>query len=92
MRFSALALANFCLTLATVDAHPGHDVQQEIKELAAFYQNVPRDFMSRCASQLKARGHEDRNIARRSAILKVEREKRGLHTGQSTPVPDASYC
>tara|TARA_R110002060_G_scaffold37716_1_gene48862 strand:- start:110 stop:421 length:312 start_codon:yes stop_codon:yes gene_type:complete len=67
-------------TLALVQAHPGHDIKQEIEERAKALGNNPRD-ISHCAAKLKARGHEERTISRRSALLKAEREKRGLATG-----------
>ncbi|KAG4421828.1 hypothetical protein IFR04_005078 [Cadophora malorum] len=68
-------------TLALVQAHPGHDIKQEIEERAKALGNNPRD-ISHCAAKLKARGHEARTISRRSALLKAEREKRGLATAR----------
>ncbi|EKD12207.1 uncharacterized protein L3040_000325 [Drepanopeziza brunnea f. sp. 'multigermtubi'] len=79
MRLLSLTFATL-LAPVLVHAHPGHDIQQEIKERAASLENYPRD-LSHCAAKLKARGNEARNIDRRSALLKAERQKRGLHPG-----------
>lgn len=63
-------------------SHPGHDINHEIEERAKALENIPRD-ISHCAAKLKARGHQERTISRRSALLTAEREKRGLATDPS---------
>ncbi|KAJ6092405.1 hypothetical protein N7467_004374 [Penicillium canescens] len=63
-----------------VSAHPGHDVKAEAAERAAFLQNAPihSRSLSQCASQLKARGHERRSVARREMAVKHLRRRRGI--------------
>lgn len=75
---SLLSVATLATTL--VQAHPGHDIAEELAERAEYLQHYTRD-VSQCAAKLKARGHHQRTIERRSALLKREREKRGLPTG-----------
>lgn len=61
-------------------AHPGHDPQDEVKQRAAFFEDVPhaaRD-LSHCAAKLKARGVHEATIKRRAALAKELREKSGL--------------
>ncbi|RDW75148.1 extracellular dioxygenase-2 [Coleophoma cylindrospora] len=77
MRFNHL-LPGLALLSAVTQAHPGHDISELVAERAAhFATNAPRD-ISHCAAKLKARGHQQRTIDRRSALLKREREKRGI--------------
>lgn len=66
-------------------AHPGHDVKAEAAERAAFLQNAPihSRSLSQCASQLKARGHERRSVARRETAVKHLRRRRGIDSGMS---------
>ncbi|CAG7944383.1 unnamed protein product [Penicillium salamii] len=63
-----------------VSAHPGHDVKAEAAERAAFLKSVPVQSrsLSGCASKLKARGLENRNVARRQHAVKNLRASRGL--------------
>lgn len=63
-----------------VSAHPGHDVKAEAAERAAFLKSAPvhSRSLSQCASKLKARGHESRNIARRQHAVKNLRASRGI--------------
>ncbi|KAL5315296.1 hypothetical protein ACEPPN_016163 [Leptodophora sp. 'Broadleaf-Isolate-01'] len=64
--------------LATnVYAHPGHDMQAEIAERAAFMATAPRD-LSHCAEKLKMRGLDKKNVARRAAMAKDARKKRSI--------------
>ncbi|KAK0122542.1 hypothetical protein ONS96_009584 [Cadophora gregata f. sp. sojae] len=64
--------------LATkVFAHPGHDMQAEIAERAAFMATAPRD-LSHCAEKLKKRGLDKKNVARRAAMAKDARKKRAI--------------
>ncbi|KAK2627991.1 hypothetical protein QTJ16_002637 [Diplocarpon rosae] len=67
------------VTPITVLAHPGHDIQKEIEARAESLIGYPRD-LSHCAAQLKARGHAQRSIDRRSSLLKAERVKRRLES------------
>lgn len=75
--FSLAALASIVL------AHPGHDVKAEAAERAAFLRKAPVQSRSltQCFSKLKARGVEDRNVARRENAVQALRKKRGLDTG-----------
>ncbi|KAL3422060.1 hypothetical protein PVAG01_06216 [Phlyctema vagabunda] len=81
MRWSNILSA--ALITSVVQAHPGHDIDQEIAERAEHLASNPRRDISHCAAKLKARGHQQRTIDRRSGILRREREKRGLTTGDS---------
>ncbi|KAJ5092468.1 hypothetical protein NUU61_007338 [Penicillium alfredii] len=77
------AVAAGLFGLATVVAgHPGHDVQAEAAERAAFLRNAPIHARSLdlCAAKLKARGHERRSVARRETAVKKLRQRRGLQT------------
>lgn len=84
LTFASLCFAN----LVAVQAHPGHDIQEEIHARALGLQNTPRD-ISHCAGLLKARGFEKQTVARRAEILRSEREKRGLPTSKSHPSPNS---
>lgn len=79
---STLAVGLLGLT-SVVSAHPGHDHKAEAAERALFMRNAPvhSRSLSQCASQLKARGHENKNVARRSAAVKNLRRRRGLKSG-----------
>lgn len=80
MKFSSFAVATV-LAQALVQAHPGHNVRKEVEQRAEAMKNMPRN-LDHCAEKLKARGHTQRNIDRRAAVLKAEREKRGLASGK----------
>ncbi|KAJ5709720.1 hypothetical protein N7493_010011 [Penicillium malachiteum] len=76
---SALALG--LIGLASVaSAHPGHDVKAEAAERSAFLKssNLQSRSLAQCASKLKARGLENRNVARRELAVKQIRRRRGL--------------
>lgn len=81
---SVLAIGLAGLT-SIVSAHPGHDVKAEAAERAAFLQKAPLQSRSlaHCASKLKARGHESRNVARRHAAVQNIRQRRGLQSSMS---------
>ncbi|KAA8563727.1 hypothetical protein MFRU_024g00840 [Monilinia fructicola] len=79
MRFSAAAIAAILAGFAM--AHPGHDVKQEIAERASFMSQLKTRDLSHCSAKLKARGLEQAAVARRSAIAKSERKKRGISSG-----------
>ncbi|GLI77806.1 hypothetical protein PoHVEF18_006100 [Penicillium ochrochloron] len=63
-------------------AHPGHDHKAEAAERRAFMRNAPIQArsLSQCASKLKARGLEAKNVARRQHAVKQIRRRRGLNT------------
>lgn len=64
---------------SNVLAHPGHDHYAEMAERAAFMQTSKRD-LSHCAAKMKARGFEQRSVARRAAVAKDARKKRSIAT------------
>lgn len=77
----ASALAVGLLGLAgAVSAHPGHDHRAEAAERRAFLDkaSVHQRSLSKCATTLKARGHENANVMRRSNLVKSIRQRRGL--------------
>lgn len=76
MRFSSIAISAALMCL--VQAHPGHDLSDEILERRNFVNSVRRNDLSHCADKLRARGVEDRGIARRSAAIKQARSFKGL--------------
>ncbi|TGO12519.1 hypothetical protein BTUL_0087g00320 [Botrytis tulipae] len=80
MHFSAAAISAILAT--SVIAHPGHDVRQEIAERASFMSQLKTRDLSHCSAKLKARGLEQAAVARRSAIAKSERKKRGISSEQ----------
>lgn len=57
------------LLLGQTIAHPGHSVDHEIAERAAYLRHAKRD-LSHCQSKLAARGIEARAVERRSAAVK----------------------
>ncbi|OOQ82041.1 extracellular dioxygenase [Penicillium brasilianum] len=63
-----------------VAAHPGHDHTAEAAERRHFMRNAPIQSrsLSQCASKLKARGLEAKNVARRQNAVKQIRRRRGL--------------
>ena len=67
-------LASFAL------AHPGHDVAHEAAERAAGMKHTQKN-LDHCSAKMKVRGVEQRTVNRRAALLKSEREKRGLVVG-----------
>ncbi|ESZ95649.1 hypothetical protein SBOR_3950 [Sclerotinia borealis F-4128] len=81
MHFTRLAIPTLA-SLVVVQAHPGHDINQEIADIAKAHEFHKRDISS-CYSKLKARGHHQRITDRRHEIIKKEREKRGLPTDAS---------
>ena len=75
-----LALTAVC---NNVLAHPGHDQSTEIAERAAFTKFSKKD-LSHCTAKFKARGLEQRSIARRAASAKKARVKRGIAPGKGS--------
>ena len=85
MHFTHLAIPTLA-SLVAVQAHPGHDINEEIAHIARAHEFHKRDISS-CYSKLKARGHHQRTTDRRHEILKNERAKRGLPTGKPPFIP-----
>lgn len=65
----------------TVTSHPGHDHSAEIAARDAYLNQASRRSLDHCSEKLKTRGIHKRNLARRSALAKNLREKRGLTQG-----------
>ncbi|KAJ5632764.1 hypothetical protein N7490_009103 [Penicillium lividum] len=65
-----------------VSAHPGHNVKAEAAERAAFLKeaSIQTRSLSQCASKLKARGLDNKNVARRERAVKNIRRRRGLNS------------
>ena len=89
MRLLCLAAATLLASII-VQAHPGHDIRQEIKERAAKLQHVTKRDLSHCLANLKASGFEQRIIERKSEILRSERQKRGLPTSSASDIQPIS--
>lgn len=84
-------LATFLLALLAVLngmtlGHPGHDHKREAAERAAYLKTARS--LSHCAEKLRARGVEQRNIARREALAKSIRARRGLSASPFLKVRD----
>lgn len=77
MRLS-LASTSGALLVGFVQAHPGHDLSEEIAERRSFVNSVRQTSLSHCAEKLKSRGVEARNIARRSSAVEDARMQKGL--------------
>lgn len=86
MHFSRLAIPTLA-SLVAVQAHPGHDINQDIADISKGHELHKRDISS-CYPKLKARGHHQRSADRRHDILKIGRKKRGLPTGILPPIPN----
>lgn len=84
--------------VSNVLAHPGHDIQEEIAERAAFMQFAKKD-LTHCAAKMKARGMDRSNVARRAVMVKNARNKRSIAEGAflalrsltSLTIADAPY-
>ncbi|OAA45319.1 extracellular dioxygenase [Beauveria brongniartii RCEF 3172] len=75
---STQLLALFAAASGIANAHPGHDLSEEIAERQLFLRSVRRATLAHCADKLKARGVEAANIARRSAAVEKTRTARGI--------------
>jgi hypothetical protein len=75
MRFAQAVASSLVLLSSHVLAHPGHDVSQEIAARQNYLSSVKRTNLAHCASKLKARGVERRNVARRHAKVEEARAK-----------------
>lgn len=78
---SAVAVGLLGLT-SIISAHPGHNHATEAAERAAFVKSssLQSRSLANCASTLKARGLESKNVARRQAAVKHLRRRRGINT------------
>ena len=72
-------IASLALT-SIAAAHPGHDPHEEALERRAYYDSVPlaKRSLSHCEAKIKARGLEQRSLARRAALVANARQKRDL--------------
>ncbi|KAG9657804.1 aromatic compound dioxygenase, partial [Aureobasidium melanogenum] len=72
-------VTSFALASITA-AHPGHDPREEALERRSYYNSVPatKRSLSHCEAKIKARGLEQRSLARREALVTNARQKRGL--------------
>ncbi|KAH0367061.1 aromatic compound dioxygenase, partial [Aureobasidium melanogenum] len=63
-----------------VAAHPGHDPREEALERRSYYDSVPptKRSLNHCEAKIKARGLEQRSLARRELLATNARQKRGL--------------
>lgn len=75
MRFASTIVSGLTLLAGSVIAHPGHDVAHEAQERREFLSSVKRTDLSHCATKLKARGVDKRNVARRTAQVNKARTK-----------------
>ncbi|KEQ62636.1 aromatic compound dioxygenase [Aureobasidium melanogenum CBS 110374] len=72
-------IASMALT-SLVAAHPGHDPREEALERRSYYDSVPpiKRSLNHREAKIKARGLEQRSLARREALATNARQKRGL--------------
>lgn len=78
MHVPTLVAAFLATAAASVSAHPGHDISEELAEReAALSQFAYRD-LSHCAEKIRARGLETRNVARRNALVEQLQKKANL--------------
>ncbi|KAE8417724.1 Intradiol ring-cleavage dioxygenase [Aspergillus pseudocaelatus] len=82
VQLASTLVAGLAGLASIVSAHPGHDVKAEAAERAAFLKNAPLRSRSldQCATKLRARGQEQRNIARREQAVKNLRRSMGLQS------------
>ncbi|KAE8311386.1 Intradiol ring-cleavage dioxygenase [Aspergillus transmontanensis] len=82
VQLASTLVAGLAGLASIVSAHPGHDVKAEAAERAAFLKNAPLRSRSldQCATKLRARGLEQRNIARREHAVKNLRRSMGLQS------------
>ncbi|KAE8326870.1 Intradiol ring-cleavage dioxygenase [Aspergillus sergii] len=82
VQLASTLVAGLAGLASVVSAHPGHDVRAEAAERAAFLKNAPLRSRSldQCATKLRARGLEQRNIARREHAVKNLRRSMGLQS------------
>ncbi|KAB8069418.1 Intradiol ring-cleavage dioxygenase [Aspergillus leporis] len=82
VQLASTLVAGLAGLASMVSAHPGHDIKAEVAERAAFLKNAPLRARSldQCATKLRARGQEKRNIARREQAVKNLRRVKGLQS------------
>lgn len=87
VQLASTLVAGLAGLASVVSAHPGHDVKAEAAERAAFLKNAPLRSRSldQCATKLRARGQEQRNIARREHAVKNLRRSMGLESRMPYP-------
>ncbi|KAJ0417676.1 putative dioxygenase [Aspergillus carlsbadensis] len=80
VRITPAALASLALFFGLSAAHPGHSVEVEAAERAAFMKRTPieKRSLSHCSATLEARGHSKRSIDRRDAIVQSLRRRRDI--------------
>ncbi|UZP34676.1 hypothetical protein NXS19_002492 [Fusarium pseudograminearum] len=84
-------LASFALAATIASAHPGHDIAHEAAERRDFLNSAKRSSLAHCATKLKARGVEARNVARRSAQVNKARAKRALKKREEATALNTSH-
>ncbi|KAI8933394.1 hypothetical protein NX059_010009 [Plenodomus lindquistii] len=73
----------------SIHAHPGHDIDEEVAERAAFMASTQHANLDHCAEQLQARSAG--LIARREAMVKHLRAKRGIFKRDFEDVLDTDH-
>lgn len=76
VRFSSTVALVAVSLLGPALAHPGHDINAEIEERAAFLSSPEYRSLDHCAAAIKAR--DAKMIERRMNIVNHQRRKRGL--------------
>ncbi|KAI1619415.1 extracellular dioxygenase [Exophiala viscosa] len=79
---------------ATISAHPGHSLEEEIAERSAYLKRGVSN-LNHCADKLQARGYEKRSINRRVAKVQelrdeVLRKKRSLMARQESGIASST--
>ncbi|KAF2704600.1 aromatic compound dioxygenase [Pleomassaria siparia CBS 279.74] len=82
VRFTALVAA--ALTVLTVFAHPGHSVEEEAAERAAYRRSLDYQTLAPCAAEIKARDHK--MVQRRMEQVRQLQERHGLERRSLTDV------
>ncbi|KAF7586028.1 hypothetical protein BBP40_009662, partial [Aspergillus hancockii] len=82
VQLASTLIAGLAGLTSVVSAHPGHDITAEAAERATFLKNAPLRSRSldQCATKLRARGQEKKNIARREQAVKNLRRRRGIQS------------
>lgn len=93
VRLASAVTAGLVGLASIAAAHPGHDHKAEAAERRHFMRNAPIQSrsLSQCASKLKARGLEAKNVARRHQTVKQIRRRRGLNTSRFMIAIYSSY-
>lgn len=88
MRYSVIFTT---LLLGLGQAHPGHDLTEEILERRSFKSTIRSASLDHCADTLRKRGVENRNLQRRAAFLEGARLDKGLAKRDTEEVLDTSH-